>query len=73
MYQASKILESGLPHLVKEESERLGVKVMQEALKRPIRNVIENKLDLNCGQIIAKIDEEGSFYTGFDVKKGIVV
>lgn len=33
LYQASKILEGGLPHLVKEESERLGVKVMQEALR----------------------------------------
>lgn len=27
-YQASKVLESGLPHLVTDESERLGVKVM---------------------------------------------
>jgi chaperonin GroEL len=70
MYQAAKILESGLPHLVKEESERLGVKVMQEALKIPIRNVIENKLGFTCGHILAKIEEEGSFYAGFDVKKG---
>ena len=29
LYQASKVLESGLPHLVQEESERLGVKVME--------------------------------------------
>ena len=70
LYQASKILESGLPDLVKEESERLGVKVMQEALKRPIRAVIENKIGEDCGHIISKIDKEDDFYTGFDVKRG---
>lgn len=45
---------------------------MAEALKQPIRNVIENKLGSHdtCGHIIAKIEEEGSFYAGFDVKKG---
>lgn len=33
LYQASKILESGLPDKVSDECERLGVKVLGEALK----------------------------------------
>ena len=69
LYQASKILESGLPELVSEESERLGVQVLQEALKRPIRAVIENKTGEPCGHIIEKIESEGSFFAGYDVKK----
>jgi chaperonin GroEL (HSP60 family) len=57
LYQASKILETGLPHLITEESERLGVKVMQEALTKPIRYVISNKTGEDCGHIINKIDQ----------------
>ena len=56
--------------MVNEESERLGVKVMQEALRQPIRNVIENKIGLSSGSILQKIDDEGSFYCGFNVAKG---
>ena len=48
----------------------MGVKVMSEALKRPIRCIIQNKTAADCGFIIEKIDEEGSFFAGFDVKKG---
>ena len=51
-----------------EESERLGVQVLQEALKRPIRAVIENKTGETCGHIIEKIEREGSFFAGYDVK-----
>lgn len=70
MYQASKILEGGLLHLVSEDSEMQGVKVLSAALKSPIRNVIENKLAIDCGHIINKIDQEGNFFAGFDVKRG---
>ncbi len=70
LYQASKVLESGLPDLVSEESERLGVKVMQEALKCPIRYVIENKTGESCGHILEKIENEGNFFAGYDVKNG---
>jgi len=72
LYQASKVLESGLPDLVSEESERLGVKVMQEALRCPIRYVIENKTGESCGHIIEKIENEGNFFAGYDVKNGKV-
>lgn len=41
---------------------------MQEALKRPIRAVIENKTGETCGHIIEKIEKEGSFFAGYDVK-----
>lgn len=44
---------------------------MQEALKRPIRAVIENKLGESCGHIIEKIESEGNFFAGYDVKNGI--
>ncbi len=57
-----------MPELVSEESERLGVMVMHEALKRPIRAVIENKTGETCGHIIEKIEREGSFFAGYDVK-----
>jgi chaperonin GroEL len=70
LYQASKILETGLPHLVQEESERLGVKVMEQALKQPIRCIIENKTGENCGYILEKIESEGNFFAGYDVKNG---
>lgn len=70
LYQASKVLESGLPHLVQEESERLGVKVMEQALKQPIRHIIENKTGENCGYILEKIESEGNFFAGYDVKNG---
>jgi chaperonin GroEL (HSP60 family) len=61
-------LEGGLPELVSEESERLGVMVMHEALKRPIRAVIENKTGETCGHILEKIEKEGNFFAGYDVK-----
>ena len=51
-----------------EESERLGVMVMHEALKRPIRAVIENKTGETCGHILEKIEREGNFFAGYDVK-----
>ena len=70
LYQASKVLETGLPHLVQEESERLGVKVMEQALKQPIRCIIENKTGENCGYILEKIESEGNFFAGYDVKNG---
>ena len=73
LYQASKVLESGLPHLVQEESERLGVKVMEQALKQPIRHIIENKTGENCGYILEKIESEGNFFAGYDVKNGTFI
>ena len=57
-----------MPELVSEESERLGVMVMHEALKRPIRAVIENKTGETCGHILEKIEREGNFFAGYDVK-----
>ena len=71
LYQASKILEGGLKHLVKEESEAFGVQVMEQALKAPIRFVIENKLGTKAAPIIDKINQEGNFFAGYDVKQGM--
>lgn len=44
LYQAAKVLESGLPHLTSSDpSLKIGVKILEEALKAPIKKLIENK------------------------------
>ena len=35
--------------------------------------VITNKLGKDCGNIISRIENEGSFFTGYDVKNGISI
>jgi chaperonin GroEL len=37
LYQASKLLEDGLPSLTDSESEKAAIKILAEALKQPIR------------------------------------
>jgi chaperonin GroEL len=36
LYQASKVLENGLPDLIEDENEAMGVRIMADALKKPI-------------------------------------
>lgn len=73
LYQASKLLESGLPHLVgNDKSEQIGVRVLQHALQQPIRRLIENKTALNSTTILRKLDsmyDEGELLAGWDVEK----
>lgn len=67
LYQASKLLERGLPHLASERSEEIGIRVLGEALKEPIKTLIHNKTAENPGPIIAKLDEAEGFFIGYDV------
>lgn len=46
---------------------------MERALKEPIKFVIENKLGTKAAPIIDKIDQEGNFFAGYDVKQGITL
>ena len=43
LFQASKILDEGLKDLVDDQSEAVGVKILREALRQPIKVIIENK------------------------------
>ena len=73
LYQASKVLKALLhtdEFMKLEDSERLGMQVVAHALEAPIKKLIENKLGINPASIIAKIDEQGEFYYGYDVKRG---
>jgi chaperonin GroEL len=72
LYQAAKLLEKGLPHLVSDEYEAEGVAVMSHALKKHIKIIIENKIAKSSGNIINKIDEADNFFSGFDAKNGKV-
>ena len=56
LYQASKILEHGLKDLVEDESEEIGVKILRDALKQPIKVIIENKTGINSAKIIEEIE-----------------
>lgn len=40
LYQASKLLEGGLPHLVSDRYESIGVKILASVLKMPIKILI---------------------------------
>ena len=72
LYQASKILEHGLKDLVDDESEQVGVRILKEALKVPIKIIIENKTGENSAKIIYEIEQTGDMFTGFDVRREIV-
>lgn len=54
--------------LIEDKSEQVGARILHEALKMPIKLVIENKTALNSARIIEKIENEGNIFTGFDVK-----
>jgi chaperonin GroEL (HSP60 family) len=58
LYQASKVLESGLPHLTNHDpSLKIGVRILEQALKQPIRLLIENKTAAASGKIIQDLDQ----------------
>ena len=73
LYQASKLLEDGLPGLTEDASEQSAVKMLASALKEPIKSVIRNKTALEPHTILAEIENEGGFFTGYDVKKEKIV
>jgi chaperonin GroEL (HSP60 family) len=50
-------LEEGLGGMAENESERMGVKIVGEALKVPMRVIIENKIGRDGSGIIEKIKE----------------
>jgi len=53
--------------LAAERSEEIGIRVLGEALKEPIKTLIKNKLAKSPGPILAKLDESDGFFTGYDV------
>ena len=69
LFQASKILDEGLKDLVDDQSEAVGVKILREALRQPIKVIIENKTGLNSAKIIEEIETTGDMFTGYDVQK----
>lgn len=69
LYQASKLLESGLPEIVLDKYESIGVKILGEALKKPMKILIENKTGQSSAGIIQKIEEDGDLFTGYDVRE----
>ena len=66
LYHASKLLEDGLPHIIEDESERIGAQILGQAMKQPIRQVIWNKLGKDPAPILDKIEKSADFFTGFD-------
>jgi len=56
LFNASKLLDSGLPNLVADEYEAIGVKILAAALRTPIKLLIENKTALSAPPIIDKIE-----------------
>ena len=67
MYHASKLLEDGLPHLLDDPSEQLGAKILGEAMKVPLSQLITNKSGVSAAHIIEKIEDAGDFFTGYDI------
>ena len=73
LYQASKTLENlAAMSLIEDPSEQVAARILREALKIPIKLVIENKTGLNSALIIEKIEAEGSMFTGFDVNREVL-
>ena len=69
LFQASKILEHGLKDLVDDESEAIGVRILKDALRQPIKIIIENKTGTSSAKIIEEIERTGDMFTGYDVQK----
>ena len=70
LYQASKVLDDlATASLIEDPSEQVAARILREALKMPIKLVIENKTALNSAIILDKIESEGNMFTGFDVKE----
>lgn len=69
LYQASKLLEEGLPSQISDPSEHHAIKILASALKEPIRQLIKNKTALESEPILESIEREGGLFTGYDVKR----
>lgn len=67
LFHASKVLESELINDLEDPSERVGAKILLEALKVPIQKLIQNKTGSSGAHIIGKIEEAGDFFTGYDL------
>ena len=73
LYQASKTLEDlAAKSLITDPSELVAARILREALKMPIKFVIENKTALNSAVIIDRIEADGNLFTGFDVKREVL-
>jgi chaperonin GroEL len=73
LYQASKTLENlAASSLIEDPSEQVAARILREALRVPIKLVIENKTALNSALVIEKIEAEGNMFTGFDVNREVI-
>jgi len=52
VYQASKLLEDGLPKLTADKYEQIGVRILAKALKQPLKILIENKTGTDAASIL---------------------
>ena len=69
LYHASKILEEQVAcGLIDDPEEQVAARILREALKMPIKLVIENKTALNSALILEQIEADGSMFCGFDVQ-----
>lgn len=57
LYHASKLLETGLPDLLDDPSEQYGAKILSEAMKVPISQLLQNKTGQSAENILEKIEE----------------
>lgn len=75
LFQAAKLLEDGLPSLTDDASERVAVRILSEALKEPMRQIIINKTGNSPESIIEQMtrEEHGGFFTGYDAKNDRIV
>ena len=68
MFHAAKLLETGLPDLLTDRSEQIGARILGQAMKVPIRQLIQNKTGTNGAEILDQIIEREDLFTGYDIK-----
>ena len=48
------------------------MRILRDALRQPIKIIIENKTGVSAAKIIDEIEEAGDLFTGFDVQREVV-
>ena len=67
LIHASKLLETGLPDMLSDPSERVGARILGQALKTPISQLLKNCTSQSGALIIDKIKNSESFFTGYNI------
>ena len=58
--------------MIDDESEQVGVRILRDALRQPIKIIIENKTGVDAAKIIDEIEQSGDMFTGFDVQREVI-